>query len=104
NEQGKFWDMHNYLYEHQPDESDTSMYTTDNLTPIAGTLGLDINEFQSCLSANKYQKNVDTDIADAQKAQVDGTPTLFINGHRLVGAVPYAQIKPLIDQQLQAAQ
>jgi protein-disulfide isomerase len=101
NEQNKFWDMENYFYENQPAESDTSMYTVDNLTQVAGTLGMDTTQFQACLSANKYQKDVDTDIAEAQKAQVDGTPTLFINGHRLVGAVPYASIKTVIDQQLQ---
>ncbi|MCL4354276.1 DsbA family protein, partial [Patescibacteria group bacterium] len=40
NEQNKFWDMHDYLFENQPSESDTSLYTTDKLTSIAGSLGM----------------------------------------------------------------
>jgi protein-disulfide isomerase len=97
NEQGQFWTYHNYLYENQPPESDTSMYTTDKLTEIAGNLGLDSDKFNACLSSNKFNKDVQTDLQDGQKAQVDGTPTLFINGYRIVGAVPYDQLKQQID-------
>jgi protein-disulfide isomerase len=100
NEQGKFWDFHEYMYKNQPDESDTSMYTVDNLSQIAGQLGMDQSQFQSCLSANKYNNNVSQDLSDGQKAGVQGTPTTFINGIPVVGAVPYAQIKQEIDKAL----
>lgn len=100
NEQGKFWDFHDYLYKNQPPETDTSMYTTDNLTQVAGTLGMDTTQFKSCLSANKYQKNVDTDLQEGQKAGVNGTPTVFIDGQSIVGAQPYSNFKTIIDQEL----
>jgi len=100
NEQGQFWKMHEYLYKNQPSESDTSMYTTDNLTKIAGQLGMNTNKFNSCLSANKYDKDVSTDLADGQKAGVTGTPTIFINGISIVGAQPYSAFKTVIDQEL----
>lgn len=100
NEQGKFWQMHDYLYQNQPSESDTSMYTTDKMTQIAGTLGMDTNQFQSCLSSTKYQKNVDQDLADGQKTGVTGTPTVFINGIPIVGAQPYTAFQTVIDQEL----
>lgn len=100
NEQSKFWEFHNYLYDNQPPETDTSMYTTDKMSEIAGSLGLDADQFRSCLEANKYDKNVQTDIQDGRKAQVDGTPTFFINGYRIVGAVPYDQIKQQIEVEL----
>ena len=100
NEQGKFWDFHNYLYENQPSETDTSMYTTDKLTQIAGTLGMNTSQFQSCLSSTKYQKNVDEDLAAGQKAGVTGTPTIFINGLPIVGAQPYSAFQTVIDQEL----
>ncbi len=101
NDQGKFWEMHDYLYQNQPDESDTSLYTTDKLTQIAGTLGMDTNQFSSCLSNTTDSKNVSDDLAAGQKAGVSGTPTTFINGTPIVGAVPYAQIKAEIDKALQ---
>ena len=100
NEQGKFWDLHNYLYKNQPPESDTSMYTVDNLSQVAGNLGMNQDQFKSCLSANKYQKNIDADFADGQKAGVSGTPATFVNGQIVVGAQPYASFKTIIDQEL----
>ncbi|MDE2025876.1 MAG: thioredoxin domain-containing protein, partial [Patescibacteria group bacterium] len=100
NEQGKCWDFHNYMYKNQPDESDTSMYTTDKLTAIAGQLGMNTDQFQSCLSANKYSDKVNADISEGQKVGVTGTPTIFVNGTPLVGAQPYDSFKQLIDQEL----
>lgn len=100
NEQNKFWDFHEYLYKNQPSESDTTMYTTDKMTEIAGKIGLNTTQFKSCLSSNKYQKNVDQDYQDGQKAGVSGTPTFYINGIQLVGAQPYAALKTVIDQEL----
>lgn len=100
NEQGKFWAMHDYFYKNQPPESDTSMYTVDNLTQIAGTLGMNTDQFKSCLSTNKYQKNIDQDFSDGQKAGVSGTPSTFIDGQLTVGAQPYANFKTLIDAEL----
>jgi protein-disulfide isomerase len=100
NEQGKFWAFHDYMYQHQPDETDTSMYTVDNLSQIAGNLGMDQSQFQSCLSANKYSKDVQKDISDGAAAGVSGTPTTFVNGIAIVGAVPYSQLKAAIDNAL----
>jgi len=100
NEQGKFWEFHDYMYKNQPTESDTSMYTTDNLTQVAGQLGMNTSQFQSCLDSKKYDKNVSDDLAAGQKAGVSGTPTLFIDGLPVVGAQPYSAFKTLIDQEL----
>lgn len=101
NEQGKFWAFHDYMYKNQPPESDTSMYTVDKLTQIAGNLGMDTNKFSSCLSANKYQKNVDTDFQDGQKAGVGGTPSVFINGKIIIGACPTSVFQGAINAELQ---
>jgi len=100
NEQNQFWAFHDYMYQHQPDESDTSMYTVDNLSQIAGNLGMDQSQFQSCLSSKKYDNLVTKDMNEGQTAGVSGTPTTFINGVAIVGAVPYEQIKAAIDNDL----
>ncbi len=100
NDQGKFWEFHDYLYKNQPSESDTSMYTVDNLTTIAGNLGMNTGQFKDCLSANKDQDKVNADFTDGQKAGVTGTPTIFIDGTPVVGAQPYANFKTIIDQEL----
>lgn len=100
NEQSKFWDMHDYLYKNQPAETDTSMYTTDNLAQIAGTLGMNTDQFRTCLDSKKYDKNVSGDFAAGQKAGVNATPTFYIDGNQLVGAQPYSAFQTLIDQEL----
>lgn len=100
NDQGKFWAMHDYLYKNQPDESDTSMYNTTDLTNIAGQLGMDTTKFSTCLSANADNNKVTQDFNDGQAAGVSGTPTFFINGTMLVGAQPYSAFQTAIDQAL----
>jgi len=100
NEQGKFWEMHKYLYDNQPPESDTSMYTVDKLTQVAGTLGMDTTSFNSCLTNKKYQANIDKDLADGQAAGVTGTPATFVNGVQITGAVSYSEIKAQIEAAL----
>lgn len=100
NDQGQFWAFHDYMYQHQPDESDTSMYTDDNLTQIAGNLGMDPTQFSSCLTSKDASQKVAKDMSDGQAAGVSGTPTTFINGVAIVGAVPYSQIKAAIDNDL----
>jgi len=100
NEQNQFWAFHDYMYQHQPSETDTSMYTVDNLSQIAGNLGMNQTQFQSCLSSNKYNSDVTKDLNEGAAAGVSGTPTTFINGIAVVGAVPYSQIKQQIDTAL----
>jgi protein-disulfide isomerase len=99
-DQNKFWEMHDYLYKNQPAESDTTMYTTDKLTEIAGQLGLDTANFRSCLDAKKFDKNVNDDFTAGQQAGVNGTPAFFINGLPIVGAQPYTAFKSAIDAEL----
>lgn len=103
NDQGKFWDFHNYLYKNQPQETDTSMYNTDTLTQAAVSLGMNGDQFRSCLDGKKFDSKVSTDLADGQKAGVNGTPSFFVNGMPLVGAQPYTAFKTLIDQELAKA-
>ena len=100
NDQGKFWDMYDYLYKNQPDESDISMYVTDKLSAAAGTLGMNASQFSSCLDAKTFDKRASDDLAEGQAVGVSGTPTFYINGKQLVGALPYATIKAAIDEEL----
>lgn len=100
NEQDKFWAYHNYLYEHQADESNLDAYAKSKLIDIASSLGLNTDQFSQCLNDDKYSKKVADDLADGQKYGVTGTPTLYVNGTPVVGAQPYTAFKTLIDEEL----
>jgi len=102
NDQGKFWDYHNYLYTHQGGENQGA-FSKENLKKFAVEVGLNSSQFDSCLDTDKYAKLVADDLAAGQKVDVSGTPTTFVNGKIIVGAVPYADIKKVIDQELDAA-
>lgn len=99
NEQGKFWEYHDYLYKNQgPERSGT--FAKDKLKGFAQVLGLDTTKFNSCLDSDKYAKNVTDDQAAGQKAGVNGTPTTFVNGQTVVGAQPYSALKVILNQEL----
>ncbi len=96
-EQGKFWEYHNWLYRNQAPESDLNYYSKTNLVKYADKIGLDTAQFSSCINSDKYSKRVADNTAEGQKDGVSGTPTIFINGQKIVGAQPYANFQVVID-------
>jgi Na+/H+ antiporter NhaA len=77
--QGRFWDMHDRLLEHQ-----------DELTPIdlyrhAEALGLDLTQFKEDVWKRRMAARVAQDVQSADSSGVSGTPTFFINGRRHYG-------------------
>lgn len=96
-DQNKFWEMHDYLYQNQPPESDIKMYNIDALSKVAVSLGLDEVKFKSCLSTKKYEDRIKEDLADGQIAGVTGTPAFFINGILLPGVPTYNDFKSVLD-------
>ncbi|HEX8965534.1 MAG TPA: DsbA family protein [Patescibacteria group bacterium] len=102
NEQGKFWEFHNYLFSHQGQEN-AGNFNKDKLKEFAKALNLNTDKFNSCLDSNRYKEKVLQDFLDGQKAGVSGTPTVFIDGKPLVGYTPYTAFKTLLDAELKAA-
>jgi protein-disulfide isomerase len=93
-EQGKFWEMHDKMFANQ------QALTRDNLLSYAKELGLDTGKFEKDLDSQKVKDAIAKDQGEAQKANANGTPTFFINGHRVVGAVPAENFKTVIDEEL----
>ncbi len=95
-EQGKFWQFHDYLFDHQGDESG-DWASAANQKKYAATVGLDMAAFNTCFDSGKYKQQVVADTATAQTYGVTGTPTTFINGTPIVGAQPAATFEAAID-------
>ncbi len=98
NEQGKFWEMHAILYANS--EENQGAFSNRRLQAMAQSIGLDMNAFNTCFSANKYEKEIQADFDLGQKMGVSGTPTAFVNGKQ---AGPAGQI-PTYDDIAQAVQ
>lgn len=98
-DQGKFWEYHDTLFTNWTGEN-VGDFTKDNLIKYAKALGLNMTEFESCISAEKYKGRVEQDAAQAEADGVYATPTFFINGFRVEGAQPFSILKDLIEQAL----
>jgi protein-disulfide isomerase len=72
--QGKFWQMHDYLFEHQP-----SLAVPD-LLRYASDLGLDVGLIRDELDERVYRDRVLADVASGEQSGVPGTPGFFVNG------------------------
>jgi protein-disulfide isomerase len=77
--QGKFWEMHDALFEQQSDLG------SDLVHKLARKLGLDIPRFEADLDARRYRPRVKRDFMGAMRSGVAATPTFFINGERYDG-------------------
>jgi len=93
-EQGKFWEMHDKLFENQ------QALSPPVYAQLAKDLGLDMAKFEASQQSGRGKARIQEDQAVAGRIGVSGTPTLFVNGERVVGAVPFETIKAVIDRQL----
>ncbi len=103
-DQGKFWEYHDYLYAHQDGENEGG-FSDVNLKSFAKTLGLDTVSFDKCLDENKYEQAVLDSKNEANTAGVTGTPKGFIlkNGkvvNTIEGAEPASAVKQKLDAAL----
>ncbi|MGH7580314.1 MAG: DsbA family protein [Gemmatimonadales bacterium] len=78
-EQGKFWEMHDRLFQRQTELED------EDLTRHARKIGLDLGRFERELGARAHEVRIREDLASAAQSGANGTPSLFINGERYEG-------------------
>jgi protein-disulfide isomerase len=78
-EQGRFWEMHDILFENQDDLDD------EDLAQYAETLGLDAQRLLAEVQSGAYRPRVREDFRSGVRRGVNGTPTFFINGQRYDG-------------------
>ncbi|MBF0620602.1 MAG: thioredoxin domain-containing protein [Magnetococcales bacterium] len=93
-DQGKFWPYHDILFD------SPSRLTDAEYKAIATELKLDQTQFETCLDSGKYAQRLADDMKEGERLGVTGTPSFFINGFRLVGAVPFSEFKKVIDKEL----
>ena len=104
-DQEKYWEYHNQLYISQESKIDNGWANSERLKSFAFSLGLDSGLFDKCLDSGKYAKRVQSNIAEAKKFGVTGTPTFFIIGpngqqEKLVGAQPYSVFSQVLDSMI----
>jgi protein-disulfide isomerase len=95
-DQGKYWQMHDKLFEASP------KLEVSDLKGYARGIGLDATQFDACLDSGSKAGLVLDQALAAERMGVDATPAFFINGQLLTGAQPLEAFKFLIDGELAA--
>jgi protein-disulfide isomerase len=94
-EQNKFWEFHDELFR-------SKELDVDQLKAQARALKLDSAQFDKCLDSGEEVAAVDRDRKEGTRLGINGTPSFFINGHFMSGALDYAGLRQIIEQQLAA--
>lgn len=110
NEQGKYWDMHNIMFQNQRELAD------ENLQAYAATIGLDTTSFGDCFESKKYANVIDQDLRAGRDIGIRGTPGFVVGltdpndpnkanfTEFLNGAKPLADFKAAIDGLLESGE
>ncbi len=93
-----FWKFHDWAFEQQ------QTLSAETLRPLvmawAPANGLDILQLTRCIDSKETEPDVEKDIAAAKALGLNSTPTLFINGRKLAGSVPWESVQRVIDIEL----
>ena len=107
-QQGKYWEMHDLIYENQSAwKTASGTARTDLFTSYAEQIGLNTEQFATDIASDSVNQKVLFDQALGNKQSVDATPTFFLNGEKLSAAVStgfssgdLTEIKKLLDAEL----
>lgn len=93
-EQKKYWEMHDAMFSNQ------RALEVPALKQTARAMGLEGAAFDQCLDSGKYAATVRSGSELGDRMGVNSTPTLYINGRPLIGAMPFENFKAIIDEEL----
>ena len=92
--QGKFWEMHDLIFENQQSMSEQAYVS------YAEQLDLNVDQFKADMASPEVKARIDADAREAGALGVTGTPAFFINGKHMSGAQPFPAFKNVIDEEL----
>ena len=90
--QGLFWPMHDKLYQNQ------GATEKKDIAGLAVAAGVNREKFLLCMENKQTLPAVRKDMADAERFGVLGTPTWFVNGHKIAGDLPLETWEKIIEQ------
>lgn len=103
-----YWDFADYIHANQHEVNNEKtpgarLEALDKLTMLQGQKhNVDVVKLQSCIKAQD-ESAVKTSMKEAERVGVEATPTLFINGEKIDGAVPVGELRAVLDRALKDA-
>ncbi|OGE44123.1 hypothetical protein A3B45_04205 [Candidatus Daviesbacteria bacterium RIFCSPLOWO2_01_FULL_39_12] len=98
--QGKFWEMHDLLFENQTDWSNQSA-AKETFIEYAQSLNLDIEKFKSDLDSPQVKDKVKRDYQSGLQFKVNATPTFFLNNQKLPNPRSFEEFKSIIQNEIE---
>ena len=93
-DQGKFWQLHDWMFEHQD---------SLNADALSEAIDVDRETFSKCLSSGTHAADVDRDVKQGKELAVGATPTIFVNGREMMMNVNEDSVRDLVDEELRNA-
>lgn len=93
-QQGKFWQMHDALFAHRKDLS------APVLVALGREIGLDMKRYEQDVNSVQTKQTILKDMEDGDKAGVEGTPTIYMNGRKYNGPLDLPEFRKVIDEEL----
>ena len=104
NEQGKFWEMHDLIFQNQDKwNGEATKRPRGPLGDLAKGLGLDMTKYSSCMDTEKYRPQVQANLQEGERRQVQQTPTFVIGTQMVPGALPFDSFKKMVDAEIAKA-
>ena len=105
NDQGKFWEYHDILYNNWTGENN-GWASSDNLLRFAQEIELDIDQWSDCMIDERYSQIISNSSKDARELGITGTPAFFVIGPdnkitRISGAQPYESFEKIFNLELE---
>lgn len=94
-----FWEYHDWIFENQGNVTTENL--KDKVMEFAKTKGLEPVQLGGCMYTKATDAEVTKSMTEARALGINSTPTVFVNGRRLVGQVPWPQLKSIIDHELE---
>lgn len=95
-EQGKYWEMHRFIYEAQNDWA-FKPNALSELRSLAKPIGIDVDKWDACMESARYAGRIQASYDEGMKLGVPSTPTFVIGGRMMSGGIPYDALKRIVD-------
>ena len=96
-----FWTFHDWIFEHQNEISQENL--KDKVSDWSKSTGLEPIQLGACMDDKAVAAEVEKSVLEGRALGINSTPTLFVNGRRLVGQAPWPQLKQVIQHEIEYA-
>lgn len=98
--QGKYWEMHNIVFENQRDWGEKQVPDPKIFENYAKQIGLDMNQYSKDIASQEVKYRIERDRKTGQKLNITGTPTFFLNGKKIENPRGYEDFKAIIQSEI----